>query len=88
VLFRSVGAEEDGTPIIEPRAGNRTHHGLLAQQVKAALPQGVDFGGWVLADKDDPNSQQALRYDQFVAPLIKAVQELSAKVEQLENQNA
>jgi len=83
-----VGAQEDGTPIVEPRAGSRTHHGLLAQEVKAALPDGVDFGGWVLTDKDDPNSQQALRYDQFIAPLIKAVQELSTKVENLENQNA
>lgn len=44
----------------------------------------LDFGGWVLSDKDDPDSQQALRYDQFIAPLIKAVQELSAKVEELE----
>lgn len=83
---RVVGAEEDGTPIVEPRAGSRTHHGLLAQEVKAALPDGVDFGGWVLTDKDDPDSQQALRYDQFIAPLIKAVQELSARVEELENQ--
>jgi hypothetical protein len=52
--------------------------------VKAALPAGVDFGGWVLTDKNDPNSQQALRYDQFIAPLIQAVKELSAKVEVLE----
>jgi hypothetical protein len=37
-----------------------------------------------LTDKDDPDSQQALRYDQFIAPLIKAVQELTAKVEKLE----
>jgi hypothetical protein len=57
--------------------GDRTHFGLLAQEVKAALPNGVDFGGWVLTDKENPDSQQALRYDQFIAPLIKAVQELS-----------
>jgi hypothetical protein len=57
--------------------GNRVHFGLLAQEVKAALPEGVDFGGWVLTDKDNQDSQQALRYDQFIAPLIKAVQELS-----------
>jgi hypothetical protein len=64
-----------------PRAGARTHYGLLAQEVKAALDaSGVgDFAGWVLADKDDANSQQGLRYDQFIAPLVKAVQELSAQ---------
>jgi hypothetical protein len=58
---------------------------LLSQEVKAALPDGVDFGGWVLTDKENPDSQHALRYDQFIAPLIKAVQELSAKVAALES---
>jgi len=32
----------------------------------------------------DPESEEALRYDEFIAPLIKAVQELSAKVAALE----
>jgi hypothetical protein len=72
---------------IQPaREGVRTFHGLSAQQVKATLDQlGVDsFAGWVLADKDDPESTQGLRYSEFIAPLIKAVQELSQKVADLE----
>jgi len=32
---------------------------------------------------DDPDSEQALRYDQFIAPLIAAVQELAAEVADL-----
>lgn len=44
---------------------------------------GVDFGGWVLTDKDDPDSQQALRYDQFIAPLTKALQEALAEIDVL-----
>lgn len=76
--------DEDGNPKeIEKLEGHRTHHGLLAQEVKAALPEGVDFGGWVLTDKDNPNSQQALRYDQFIAPLIKAIQEQQKQIEEL-----
>ena len=63
--------------ITESIPGERTHFGLISQEVKAVLPDGVDFGGWVLTDKENPDSQQALRYDQFIAPLIKAVQELS-----------
>jgi hypothetical protein len=60
--------------------GTRRHHGLKAQQVKSTLDKfGVDFAGWVLENPDDPNSGQGLRYDQFIAPLIKAVQELSAQ---------
>jgi len=80
-----VSRDELGNETTEPVPGQRTHHGLLSQEVKAALPDGVDFGGWVLTDKENPDSQQALRYDQFIAPLIKAVKELSAKVEALES---
>lgn len=69
-----------------PRPGSRTHYGLLAQQVKAALDaHGVDdFAGWTLADRDDPDSEQGLRYDEFVPVLIRAVQELAARLECLE----
>ena len=64
--------------------GKRTHYGLIAQEVKAALPDGLDFGGWALEDVNDPDSGQALAYHQFIAPLIKAVQELAGKVKDLE----
>jgi hypothetical protein len=68
------------------RPGARTHYGLISQEVRVALDEsGVsDFGGWVLEDPTDPNSGQSLRYDQFISPLIKAVQELSARVKELE----
>lgn len=75
-----------GEVITRSIEGERTHWGLLAQEVKSSVDKaGVDFAGWVLSDKDDPDSQQALRYDQFISPLIKAVQELSEKVKQLES---
>jgi len=80
---------EGATPseiITEEVEGQRTHYGLLAQQVKSVLPEGADFGGWILTDKDDPESQQGLRYEEFIAPMIKAIQELSAKVALLEAQ--
>jgi hypothetical protein len=80
----------DATPgriITRETPGTRTHWGLIAQEVKETCDTlNVDFGGWVLSDAANPNSQQALRYDQFVAPLIKAVQELTARVETLEAQ--
>lgn len=70
---------------LTPKSGIRTHYGLIAQQVRATLDRHnvADFGGWTLADKNDPESEQGLRYDQFVPILIKAVQELSAQVEAL-----
>ncbi len=78
-----VSVDTDGDEIARP--GRRTHYGLIAQEVKAALGTvGVaDFGGWTLSDPDDPQSTQGLRYDQFIAPLIKAVQEQQAMIEKL-----
>jgi hypothetical protein len=77
--------DEDDNYIYEAVPGERTHWGFIAQEVKQAVDAaGVDFGGWVLTDKDDPDSQQALRYDQFIAPLTKALQEALAKIETLE----
>jgi len=76
--------DEDNNFIYESVPGTRTHWGFIAQEVKQAVDAaGVDFGGWVLTDKDDPDSQQALRYDQFIAPLTKALQETMAELEAL-----
>ena len=60
-----------------------THHGVLAQEVKAALDDlSVDyFHGW----SQDPDGSQRIGESAFIYPLIKAVQELSAKVTALEN---
>jgi hypothetical protein len=72
--------------IKESVAGNRTHWGLIAQEVKASADKyNVDFGGWIKTDLSDVNSEEGLRYEELIAPLIKAVQELSAKVIALEN---
>ena len=73
---------EDGSHTETPVAGNRTHYGLIAQEVKQALDAaGVeDFGGWV----NQEDNTQALRYEEFISPLIKAVQELTARVKAIE----
>ena len=59
------------------------HHGLIAQTVKAALDvAGIkDFSGW----DEDSDGMQTVGESAFVYPLIKAVQELTARIEQLEN---
>ena len=83
-------AEDDLTksnPTITDVAGKRNHYGLIAQEVKEALGD-TDFGGWVSEDVTDENATQSLRYDQFIAPLVKAVQELSAEVETLKTKVA
>jgi hypothetical protein len=62
--------------------------GFIAQDVeKAAKEIGYDFSG-VDKPKDDQQSFYGLRYGDFVVPLVKAVQELSAKNDELENRVA
>jgi hypothetical protein len=75
---------DDATPgrvITESVPGKRRHWGFLAQEVKASLPKDMDFGGWVIGE----DGKQGLRPDQLIAPLVKAVQELSQRIVQLES---
>jgi len=67
---------EDDPIVITPVAGKRQHFGLIAQEVKSSLPNNIDFGGWIQTDTSDENSEQGLRYDEFISPMIKAIQEL------------
>ena len=52
-------------------------HGMIAQDIKEALDKaGCDtFSGW----KERKDGSQVMSREMFVIPLIKAVQELSAK---------
>lgn len=70
-----VSKNSDGNEAVTPRPGARRHYGLIAQEVFAAL-DGKDFGGYI---DDAATGRKGLRYDQLIAPLIKAVQELEAK---------
>ena len=81
---------------------DRTHYGLISQDVEDLLPKigktAMDFGGFCkdknsrIETNDDGTDSvieeegetYSLRYDEFIAPLIKAVQELSAKNDALE----
>ena len=81
--------DENGRPTYEVEPGVRYHYGLVSQEVKQAIDLHTqkDFAGWILYDPADPDSGQGLRYGEFIAPLIKAVQELSARVALLEQNN-
>jgi len=63
---------------------NRYHHGLIAQEVKAAADAaGVDFGGFQDHSIKGGDDVLSLGYEELVPVLIKAVQQLSAEVEAL-----
>jgi hypothetical protein len=62
-----------------PVTGVRTHYGLIAQHVKEILGD-KDFGGFV---HDQETDVMSLRYDQFISPLIKAIQEQQSQIQEL-----
>ena len=59
-------------------------HGMLAQDVKAALDTAgvTTFGGWA----EESDGSQSLSQEMFIYPLIKAIQELSTEVKLLKTQ--
>ena len=64
------------------------HYGLIAQEVKEAMASNniTDFGGHVITEAGGKNIE-SIAQSMFVYPLIKAVQELSTKVDALEAKN-
>lgn len=72
---------------------SRYHHGLIAQDVKTVMDnQNIstnDFAGFIHSQGTDTEGNDydvmGLRYTEFIAPLIRAVKELKARVIELEN---
>ena len=71
--------------VLEKEQKEKTRVGFIAQEVGKVLKDlgFADNNEIIEIDKD--TTQQGLAYERFVPSLVKAVQELSAKVEQLEN---
>jgi len=69
---------EDGSTPEVTTPGTRLHEGFIAQEVKEALDQfGVNCGIFMeLNDGPDKiKGLNALRYDEFIGPIVKAIQE-------------
>lgn len=65
---------------------NRYHYGLIAQELKEVSESiGIDFGGLQDHSINGGSDVMSIGYDELIAPLIKAVQELSLKVKDLES---
>jgi hypothetical protein len=80
--YRGTGATSEPA-----KKRNRFHHGLLAQDVRDVIAQsGKDFGGFQDHAVNGGQDVLSLGYEELIAPLIKAVQELSAQVDDLRQQ--
>ena len=64
----------------------RYHHGLIAQEVQDVIEaSGVDFGGFQDHSVNGGGDVLSLGYTELIAPMIKAIQELTARINVLEN---
>ena len=70
----------------------RTHYGLIAQDVETVITDlgktTTQFAPLIKDTLEDGTERYGLRYGEFISPLIKAVQELSAEVETLKTKVA
>lgn len=77
-----ISVEKDGS-----RKRGRFHHGLIAQEVAEVVHKaGIDFGGYQDHSYNGGDDVLSIGYTELIGPLIKAVQELSARLEVLEGQ--
>lgn len=87
------GVDEEGNQktkiVLRPKDGSkkrtRLHHGFIAQEVKATADElGVDFGGYQDHLINGGGDIKSLGYEELIAPLVKAVQELTTTVKRIE----
>jgi len=64
----------------------RYHHGLIAQEVQDVIEaSGVDFGGFQDHKVNGGGDVLTIGYTELIAPMIKAIQELTARINVLES---
>ena len=64
---------------MRPQDNEKVYDGLIAQEVKSVIDElGIEWSGW---SKNDSDGKQGIQYGALTVPLVKAVQELSTKVD-------
>lgn len=83
VTTKLIRNKKDGS-----KKRKRYHHGLIAQEIKkVAEIMNIDFGGLQDHSKNGGADVFSVGYEEFIAPMIKAIQELNSEIEILKNQN-
>jgi hypothetical protein len=80
----------DGVRVPVPKDGSRKrsrfHQGFIAQEVKQVTTElGTDFGGYQDHSVNGGEDVLTLGYEEFIAPMVKAIQELNAEIQMLKN---
>lgn len=65
----------------------RYHHGVIAQEIKTILDEkGIDFGGYQDHKIKGGEDVLTIGYTEFIGPIIKAIQEQQAMIDDLKQQ--
>ena len=81
-FMQSPDERKDGSKVCQ-----RYHYGLIADELKSTMDElGVDFGGYQDHGINGGMCVKSVGYAELISPLIKAVQELSAQVDELKQQ--
>lgn len=84
---RTLGAELRNVSRDGSKKRTRYHHGLVAQEVRDVIAQtGLDFGGLQDHTLNGGDDVLSLGYEELIAPMIKAIQELNIEVEALKTE--
>lgn len=81
-------AEDDAwtPPTPGSKARVRYHHGFIAQEVaNLANEMGIDFAGYQDHSKSGGEDVLSLGYSELLAPIVKAIQEISVRLDVIEN---
>ncbi|MGC6769052.1 tail fiber domain-containing protein [Enterococcus sp. LJL51] len=71
------------------RSRKRYHQGFIAQEIKAVMEElDIDFSGYQDHSIDGGLDVKSIAYEEFIAPIIQAIQELNQKIEELEEKVA
>ena len=95
--YVEIEKDEEGNPIVKTdlenvvrdgsKKRNREHSGFIAQQVKEVIDEfGVDFGGYQDHSINGGKDVLSLGYDEFIAPMVKAMQEMHAKMVEMQKE--
>ena len=72
--------------VIPEKVYKRLHHGFVNQDIEDLLKEmnidTNDFSGFI---KDKETNERALRYESFIAPMVKAIQELKQEIDDLKS---
>jgi len=63
----------------------RYHHGFIAQEIQELINEtNIDFGGFQDHTKSGGEDKLTIGYSEFIAPMVKAIQELHNIIKQLQ----